>query len=428
MKKLIFVLIAALGMSCTSYAQMTEKELKKATKTAQKLVKEARDEMERDDIDDKSHAKKLIDEAVKNPLIKDWDQTWFEAAEIYRHFYYEETRKLYNNQRFDTVVFYSYLTDWYKYDLIADSLQQIPNAKGKTSDEARKKHAPDVHRTLGDLVSAGRFYFNNRADYRKAYEMFDLYFTMAEKPLISSLIAADTIYQSSRAYYAYYPALAAYKFEDWDKVIKYSKIALEDEENGSDAKQLLCDAYALKGDTATWLEELKDGLMKYPTSEYYYIKLLAYYDKQDDSEELERFVTDMIKVDPEKALNYYVLGLLAQNRKNYDKAIEQYKIAIEKDEKMSEAYINLGVCILLQAEEYMESKVNVRPRSAEYKQVMQKEKEYYEEALPYYLKLREIEPNDVKKWGIFLQNIYYKLNMDKELQEIDKLLEESGVL
>ena len=44
MKKLIFVLIAALGMSCTSYAQMTEKELKKATKAAQKEVKEAKNE------------------------------------------------------------------------------------------------------------------------------------------------------------------------------------------------------------------------------------------------------------------------------------------------------------------------------------------------------------------------------------------------
>ena len=31
MKKLIFVLIAALGVSCASYAQMSEKELKKAT-------------------------------------------------------------------------------------------------------------------------------------------------------------------------------------------------------------------------------------------------------------------------------------------------------------------------------------------------------------------------------------------------------------
>ena len=46
MKKLIFVLIAALGVSCTSYAQMTEKEIKKATKEAKKLVNEAKKEME----------------------------------------------------------------------------------------------------------------------------------------------------------------------------------------------------------------------------------------------------------------------------------------------------------------------------------------------------------------------------------------------
>ena len=61
MKKLIFVLIAALGMSCTSYAQMTEKEIKKATKAAQALVKDAKKEMERDDVVDKSNAKRLID-------------------------------------------------------------------------------------------------------------------------------------------------------------------------------------------------------------------------------------------------------------------------------------------------------------------------------------------------------------------------------
>ena len=93
MKKLIFVLIAALGFSCTSYAQMTEKELKKATKTAQKTVKEARDIMEREDVPNKMGAKRLIDQAIKDPLLKDWDQTWFEAAEIYRYFYYDEDIK-----------------------------------------------------------------------------------------------------------------------------------------------------------------------------------------------------------------------------------------------------------------------------------------------------------------------------------------------
>ena len=86
MKKLIFVLIAALGMSCTSYAQMTEKELTKATKAAQKDVKEAKNEFERDDVQDKRGAKRLIDNAMKNELNQNWDQTWLVAADIYQHF------------------------------------------------------------------------------------------------------------------------------------------------------------------------------------------------------------------------------------------------------------------------------------------------------------------------------------------------------
>ena len=251
---------------------------------------------------------------------------------------------------------------------------------------------------------------------------------MAEKPLIKNIIAQDTIYQANRSYYAYYPALSAYKVEDWDNVIKYALIAEDDEENGPDARQLLCDSYAFKGDSAQWLEELKAGLVKYPTADYYYVRLLNYYDKKNDMDELERFVGDMIKIDPDKALNYFVLGYIAQQRKNYDKAIEQYKLAIEKDEKMSDAYTNLGLCILLQAEEYVDSKSNVKPKSAEFKQVIQKEKEYYEAALPYYLKLREIEPDSVNKWGIFLQSIYYKLNMEKELNEVEKQLKDKGLL
>ena len=173
MKKLIFVLIAALGVSCTSYAQMTEKELKKATKAAQKEVKEAKNEFERDDVQDKRGAKRLIDNAMKNELNKNWDQTWLVAADIYEDFYNKENIKSYN-QAYDTVGMYKLLTDWYRYAMKADSLQQIPNAKGKTSDEARKKHSAEMHRTMSDLIRGGIFYFNDHQDYEKAYECLTL--------------------------------------------------------------------------------------------------------------------------------------------------------------------------------------------------------------------------------------------------------------
>lgn len=421
MKKLMFVLIAAVGLSCSSYAQMTEKEVKKATKEAQKLVKDARNEFDRDDIPNKSHAKSLIDQAMKNQYVKDWDQTWFEAARIYNYYFDQENLKSYNG-RYDTVAMYKYLTDWFDFAIKADSLQKIPNAKGKTSDEAHTKLAPEMHRNLTNLITGGIFYFNDRTDYKKAYALFDRYFTMAEGDFLKSYMENDTYYPQTRSLYAYYTTMAAYNQGQWENTIKYAKIAQQDEEYGEPATEFLCDAYGNMGDTVQWIEALKAGLMKYPTEDYYYTKLLSYYDRKNDMAALESFTKEMIALDPDKAYNYFVLGLIAQQNKEYDKAIEQYEIAIQKDENLSDAYNNLALTIMYQATDYVDSKSNVDYRSAEFKKVMAQEKEYYKKALPYVEKLREIDPTSVSKWGLLLQQIYYKLNMDKELKEIDKLL------
>jgi tetratricopeptide (TPR) repeat protein len=330
MKKLIFVLIAALGMSCTSYAQMTEKELKKATKAAQKEVKEAKNEFERDDVQDKRGAKRLIDNAMKNELNQNWDQTWLVAADIYQHFYYQENTKSYT-MAYDTVGMYKLLTQWYKFAMKADSLQQIPNAKGKTFDEARKKHANEIHRTMSDLIRGGIFYFNDHQDYQKAYELFDTYFTIANHPMLAKQTSEDTIFQKYVPIYSYYPALAAYNMEKWNDVLKYAQVATADEEVGETATEMICDAYGNLQDTVKWLETLKGGLVKYPTEQYYYGKLLNYYNLKGDLSELESFVKEMIEIDPEKAYNYYVLGYVSQQNKDYDGAIAQYEKAIEKD-------------------------------------------------------------------------------------------------
>ena len=427
MKKLIFVLIAALGVSCTSYAQMTEKELKKATKEAQKLVKEAKNEMERDDVQDKRGAKRLIDQAMKNSLVQDWDQTWLTAADIYQHFYYQENTKSYT-QPYDTVGMYKLLNQWYEYAMKADSLQQIPNAKGKTSDEARKKHAREIHRTMSDLIRGGIFYFNDHQDFAKAYEMFDSYFTVAEHPMIKEFTDEDTIYQKYKPIYSYYPALAAYNMEKWDDVLKYASAAVSDEEVGETATEMICDAYGNLGDSVAWLETLKQGLVQFPTAEYYYGKLLNYYNLKNDMSELENFVKEMIEIDPEKAYNYYVLGYVAQQSKDYDAAIAQYEKAIEKDASLSDAYFNLGLCIMFQAQDYMDSKSNLDYRSKAYKNAVQEQKNYYKKALPYFTKYRELEPSATDKWGIPLQTIYYQIDMSKELNEVEARMKEKGML
>ena len=138
--------------------------------------------------------------------------------------------------------------------------------------------------------------------------------------------------------------------------------------------------------------------------------------------EMEKFASEMVAADPEKAYNYYVLGFVAQQNKDYDKAIEQYKIAIEKDNTLSEAYNNIGLCIMFKAQAFSEANDKLNYKSAEYKNGLKKEKEIYKEALPYVEKWRELEPENVNKWGPLLYQIYYKVEMTKEMKEIEKLL------
>jgi Tfp pilus assembly protein PilF len=427
MKKLIFVLIAALGVSCTSYAQMTDKELKKATKAAQKVVKEAKDEMEREDVADKRGAKRLIDKAMKDPLLQDWDQTWYEAAVIYEYFYNDENVKYYNGKS-DTVTMYNYLLDWFKYALKADSLQMIPNEKGKVNYEARKTMIPRVQRNLSNLINAGIFYFNHRSDFATAYKLFDQYYQMAQSEPFAELMAEDQTWKTYKDQWAYFPTLCAMSLENWENCLKYAQIAKNDSTYGPDATELICESYANLGDTVKWLDALKEGLYKYPTREYYYGKLLNYYSNKNDMEALEKFVTDMIEVDPEKSWNYYVLGFIAQSNKNYDEAVKQYKIAVEKNPKFADAYFNLGLCIVNQALDFMDSKSNLDYRSSAFKKAQEEEKNYYREALPYFEKLRELEPDSPRKWGIGLQQCYSKLNMAKQLDEIEARMKEAGLL
>lgn len=427
MKKLIFVLIAALGVSCTSYAQMTDKELKKATKAAQKVVKEAKDEMEREDVADKRGAKRLIDKAMKDPLLQDWDQTWYEAAVIYEYFYNDENVKYYNGKS-DTVTMYNYLLDWFKYALKADSLQMIPNEKGKVNYEARKTMIPRVQRNLSNLINAGIFYFNHRADFATAYKLFDQYYQMAQSEPFAELMVDDQTWNLYREQWAYFPTLCAMSLENWENCLKYAEIAKNDSTYGPDATELICESYANLGDTVNWIKSLKEGMIKYPTREYYYGKLLNYYNNKNDMPALENFVKEMIEIDPNKAYNYYVLGFIAQSNKNYDEAVKQYKIAVEKNPDFADAYFNLGLCIVNQALDFMDSKSNLDYRSSAFKKAQEEEKNYYREALPYFEKLRELEPDSPRKWGIGLQQCYSKLNMAKQLDEIEARMKEAGLL
>lgn len=430
MKKVLFVLVAALCMNGVAGAQQldkaAQKALQKATKEAMAVVKSAKEQM--GDGGNVNQARNLIEKAMKNEYSKNEAETWNIAGEIYQKLYLNENFKTAQNQACDTVAMYDYLSKMYDCFGTCDSLQQIPNAKGKNSTACRDKNGTYLDNNRTNFINGGIFYFNKRKDYMKAFEMFSRFYEVSAMPMLKSYVDADPNYDTLSVQFAYYPTLAAYQMEDWNRVLKYCDLGSRDSENGEMCYRFKCLALENMKDSVAWIASLQDGIRKFPTEDYYYLRLLGYYDETEKMDEMEAFVGKMLELNPDKAYNHYVKGYLRQNQKKYMDAIESYKVAIEKDPALIEAYINEGLCYMFEANNYIDSQNNVKYNSPEYKKVMEKEKSYYKEALPIYEKVRELAPDDTKKWGQQLYQIYYKLNMSKELNQIETILKAEGML
>ena len=287
--------VAALSMVATVNAQgLSEKEIKKATKAAQAEVKNAKDQLA--DNGNLRMARNIIDKSMQNEYVKDWAETWSVAASVYFQLYTNENIKSYQNTPYDTVAMYDYLTKWYEYAIICDSLQQIPNAKGKTSTACRDAHGYEMYRSHTNFINGGIFYFNNRKDYAKAYEMFDNYYQIAETDIMKKYLADDENFANYTVEFAYFPTLAANNMQDYQKVLKYVDKAIEDPEYGPACQRIKAEAYENMKDTVNWISNLMTGIVKFPKDEYFYTKIIMYYNDTEKWEELEKFVTDRTDV------------------------------------------------------------------------------------------------------------------------------------
>lgn len=417
---------AAISFSAVSAQTMDPKALKKATKVAQNVVKNAKSELQKED-GNLNSAKQGVDKAMKDPLTAEWSETWAVAAEVYRQIYLKENNKTYLGQPYDTVAMYDNLIKWYDYAIKADALEQIPNAKGKTSTATRDKHGSELDRNRTNLINGGIFYFNHRQDYKKAYEVFAKYYEICDADLLSSY-NDNPQYAEYSTQFAYFPTLAAMQMEDYEKVLNFCDLGIADAENGSSCYRFKCIALQKLNRNDEWIAALKEGVNLFPEDDYYCMQLLAYYDEKEDMESMTAFVDEMIRTNPEKAYNHYVSGYVKQNKKDYDGAIEAYKNAIARNSELTEAYINCGLCYMLQANDYMDTQSNLKFNSKEYKAAIEKEKTYYEAAKPLFEKVRELVPDETNKWGLQLYQIYYKLNMGPEFDKVETILKSEGLL
>ena len=402
-------------------AKEAAKALKAEIKAANKVLREAQGALNAVD-GNVDQANALIEAAMENKHTASNPDTWYTAGKIQEQIYNKENEKMYLQQPYDQAKFFGSLSKMFDYFLVCDSLEQIPNEKGNVVAKYRPEMMELLSRIRINLVSGGVTYFNDNNN-EKAFELFSKYIDVADAPLFASLNYAET--DTLMAEIAYYATLAGLKLEDYNKALKYVDLAMKKEDVAQKAIEYKAMSYINLGDTVNWINALKEGVEKYPSVEYFYSNLISYYNNSGDTNDLVAFADEMLAKNPLPIFRF-VKGYVYQNQKEYDKAVEEYKVCIEQDPNYTGAYRNLGICYCQMAQDLSDAASALDIKSKAYKAKKEEINAYYKLALPIYEHLRKIDDGsdpDVKSaWTNGLYTCYYMLNMGKEFEEIEKLM------
>lgn len=309
------------------------------------------------------------------------------------------------------------LLDGYDYMTKALSLDSVADAKGKI----KTKYSKDIISTLSGHYND----YNNQAislwelkDYKGAYKAWGIYLDMsANRERYKNInVPADTLLCEI----AYNQALAAWQAEDLNASLD---CFIKSKDMGYNKKNVydyaISVATQLKDSTAI-LSLAQEALPLYGDQDPLYISLIIndYLIKKDYDNALSS-IKKAIEQNPGNAEYYVVLGVIYDTQDKRNEAKDAYKQALAVDENNAKANYYFGRAIYQDAYDASDKgpsdpneidayfKANVKP--------------LLEESAIYLEKANTLDPENPDPLKL-LENVYYSLNDEKKLEDVQQRL------
>jgi tetratricopeptide (TPR) repeat protein len=372
---------------------------------------------------DVKELQKLVDKIIVNPETKDLAETWHVAGRVQQRKAEQQMEKAYLRKPYDTLTIYNSVLNMSKYFLICDSLAQNEMKPGKIN-KYRKDNQRAIVADKGNLLNGGIYYYNHslEGDTVKLKQSLDFFKTYIDLT-ISDMFAQDNLLQRDSVFtqVAYYASLAAMKVGDYANALKYAPFAEDDATVGQYAMEFIAQSHQHYGNTTAWLETLKRGIEKHPQDDFFFASLIDFYGENEKYDEALEFADGMLAKNPDNYYYLFIKGFLYQSMKRYNDALTFYKRSIKANPDYAEAYSNVGLVYCLQAQDFSVKAVT-DIKDPRYSVDQANLKSFYQMALPYYEKARELKPNDQTLWLNGLHRVYYNLSMGDKFNEMEMLM------
>lgn len=405
MKKLFFLTMVTVFAASSVFAQKS-------------VLRDAKRSLGSNDLNE---ARNLIKQATANAETANDPETWKVFGDIgNKAFDNERTNQMLGKQANDKVMYDGLLESYQPY-LKADSLGELPDAKGRVRNKFRKDIAGILKANHPFYINGG-IYYNEQQDFKKATDFFETYWNIPSLPMYEGQKDAfliDSTFQTIK----YYAIITAIQAQDHPRALSLLQRAANEPfiENSayqeSDIYELMASEYIQQGDTAKYLETLYSGAEKFPKSKYFIPNLVNVFIRQGDNQKAMEYLDEAIKNDPSNACDLNsVKGALIAEEGDYAKAEAEYNKALAQDPGCERALEALAVNFILQAQELKEETATMSDRKLQLEND-KKTVDFYQKSLPHLekfvslLKNRSADKTEIDGALMKLRNVYYNLSM-----------------
>lgn len=332
--------------------------------------------------------------------------TWYDAV---RGKYDQGNEKLYLKQKYDTTALFTNVRKMFQILESLDSLDMRPDKKGRVNPAYRARHAAYLDIVRPNLFNGGSFYVR-KGKWKEAYDYFETYMDCTRQPLFSAF-GYDSI-DSRLPEAAYWATYCGYKMNDPVLTLRYRKLALADSARADFTLQFIAEARRWLNDDELYLATLQEGFRRYPTFAYFFPRLIDAYTGMGQYDRALSVADSALAVNDSSELFLFAKSSALLRLERYSECIEWSARLIAINDSLPEPYFNAGTAYL-----NMASGMNARKDKRLVKAAYQNARFYFE-------RYRQMMPDQKQKWAPALYRIYLNLNLGRQFDEIDRLLNE----
>lgn len=358
------------------------------------------------------NAEQSMLELLKDSNNRENPKIWAVLFDALKKQYEQGNEKIYLKQPYDTANLFNIAARMYQQMESFDSIDAQPDKKGRVKFTMRKGNATLLNRLRPNLLSGGHFFIRKKK-YADAYRMFNLYIDAARQPLFAAYHYNDKDPNIPEA--SYWAVYSAFKMGDSEKTLHHTYEALKDTAHYEMMLQYLAETYKRETDTVRYVKTLCEGFDHFPLSLFFYSHLIEFYSQTSQWSKALSLTDNALAQDSTKLLFLQTKGTILLNMGDFIQCFDISQRLTRKNDTIPEAWLNAGLAKFNMGVELDKTSQPTKKRNLTLK--------YYKEALPYLEKYRALRPKRTDKWALPLYTIYLNLNMGKEFDEIDKLME-----